>query len=85
MGVRETRRRVRAAGVEGGGFAAALRPARGVAEVALVRLAALQVGQRLQHGGHPGGGHVDGRAGRRVQEIAGVVGISRLAMVGGEG
>lgn len=77
---------MRAAAVESVALVSGLWPPRVAAQVVPLvgTLTALQVRQRLQHGGHPAGGHVDWRAGGRVQEVGRVMGIGGLAMVGGE-
>lgn len=76
-----------AASVESVALVGRLWPPRVAAQVVPLvgTLTALEVRQRLKHGGHPAGGHVDWRAGGRVEEVGRVMmSIGGLAVVGGE-
>lgn len=87
VGVGEPRRGMGAAAVESVALVGRLRPPRVAAQVVSLvsTLTALEVRQRLKHGGHPAGGHVDWRAGSRVEEVGGVMmSIGGLAVVGSE-
>lgn len=85
--VGEAARGVRAArGAVRGALGRRLRPdVAGRSVAGLGRAAALQVGQRGQHGAHAGGGHVDGRAGRGVHEAARRSVVGRGALRGRDG
>lgn len=77
--------RVRAAGCKRRPVRARLRPAVVAADAVglMRRLAGLQVGQRGQHGRDAAGGHVDRRAGRRVDVVPSIMWVRGL--VGGQG